>query len=64
MVQKTTTIFRQSKIGTLDEEQEMGAIAGVRSGLGEPGAIAAERISGRGESYSEGEAGPKGVSPT
>jgi hypothetical protein len=47
--QKTETIRAQSNIGSLNEGQEMGAIAGVRDGLGEPGAVAAERIFGRAE---------------
>ena len=42
----------QSKIGSRHEEQ---AAAGVRDGRGEPGAFAAERISGRREPYFEGE---------
>src|ERR1017187_7051446 len=54
--EKTETIRRQSKIGSLDEEQKMGAIAGVRDGLGEPRTVAAERISGCGESNFEVEA--------
>jgi hypothetical protein len=32
----------QSKMGSRNEEQEVGAAAGVRDGLGEPGASAAE----------------------
>ena|SRR5579872_975225 len=40
--QNTKPARRESKIGSRHEEQEVGATAGVRDWLGEPGASAAE----------------------
>ena len=40
--QKNESIRGQSKIDDQHEEQEVGSTAGVRDGLGEPGASAAK----------------------
>jgi hypothetical protein len=37
--QKIKTICAQNKIGSLNEEQKVDSIAGVRDGHGEPGAV-------------------------